>query len=169
MLELKIIIYSAIFLTSSAIGIIKSRKYIYRVEELKEFKNALNMFRTKIKFTYEPIPEIFEQISKSITPAIGGIFKLASYNMNFYPAGEAWTKAMDTDILNINLEDKNILKDLSKLLGATDLDGQLSQIDITYNFLDEQIKKAEKEKLKNESLYRKLGMVIGLGIVIVLL
>lgn len=169
MLELKIIIYSAIFLTSSAIGIIKSRKYIYRVEELKEFKNALNMFRTKIKFTYEPIPEIFNQISKSITPAIGGIFKLASYNMNFYPAGEAWIKAMDTDILNINLEDKNILKDLSKLLGATDLDGQLSQIDITYNFLDEQIKKAEKEKLKNESLYRKLGMVIGLGIVIVLL
>ena len=169
MLGLKILIYSAIFLTCSVIGIIKSQKYIYRVDELKEFKNALNMFRTKIKFTYEPIPEIFEQISKSITPSIGGIFKLASYNMNFYPAGEAWTKAMDTDILNINLEDKNILKDLSKLLGATDLDGQLSQIEITYNFLEEQIKKAERDRLKNESLYRKLGIVIGLGIVIVLM
>ena len=169
MLGLKIIIYSAIFLTCSVIGIIKSQKYIYRVDELKEFKNALNMFRTKIKFTYEPIPEIFEQISKSITPAIGGIFKLASYNMNFYPAGEAWTKAMDTDILNINLEDKNILKDLSKLLGATDLDGQLSQIEITYNFLEEQIKKAERDRIKNEALYRKLGIVIGLGIVIVLM
>ena len=169
MLGLKIMIYSAIFLTCSVIGIMKSQKYIYRVDELKEFKNALNMFRTKIKFTYEPIPEIFEQISKSITPAIGGIFKLASYNMNFYPAGEAWTKAMDTDILNINLEDKNILKDLSKLLGATDLDGQLSQIEITYNFLEEQIKKAERDRIKNEALYRKLGIVIGLGIVIVLM
>ncbi len=169
MLELKIIIYSFIFLTCSAIGIIKSRKYIYRVEELKEFKNALNMFRAKVKFTYEPIPEIFNQISQAVVPTIGGIFKIASYNMNFYPAGEAWNKAIDTDILNINTEDKNILKDLSKLLGATDVEGQLSQIEITYNFLDEQIKKAEKEKTKNEAMYRKLGMVIGLGIVIVLL
>lgn len=169
MLELRIIIYSCIFLTCSAIGLIKSQKYVYRVDELKEFKNALNMFKTKIKFTREPVPEIFNQISKAITPTIGGIFKIASYNMNFYPAGDAWSKAIDTDILNINMEDKAVLKDLSKLLGATDLEGQLSQIEITYNFLDEQIEKAEKEKLKNESLYRKLGMIIGLGIVVILL
>ena len=70
---------------------------------------------------------------------------------------------------NINLEDKNVLKNLSKLLGATDLEGQLSQIEMTSNFLDEQIKKAEKEREKNESMYRKLGMIIGLGIVIILI
>lgn len=169
MLELRIIIYSFIFLTCSAIGLIKSQKYIYRVEELKEFKNALNMFKTKIKFTHEPIPEIFDQIAKTITPTIGGIFRIASYNMGFFTAAEAWSKAIDTDILNINMEDRTILKDLSKLLGATDLEGQLSQIEITYNFLDEQIVKAEKEKVKNEAMYRKLGVIIGLGIVVVLL
>ena len=98
MLSLKIIIYSAIFLTSSAIGIIQSQKYIFRVEELKEFKTALNMFKTKIKFTYEPIPEIFNQISSNIKPNVGGIFKIASHNMKSYPAGEAWMKAMNTDI-----------------------------------------------------------------------
>ena len=89
--------------------------------------------------------------------------------MNFFSAGDAWNKAIDTDILNINLEDKNVLKNLSKLLGATDLEGQLSQIEMTSNFLDEQIKKAEKEREKNESMYRKLGMIIGLGIVIILI
>ena len=169
MLSLKIIIYSAIFLTSSAIGIIQSQKYIYRVEELKEFKNALNMFRTKIKFTYEPIPEIFNQIASSIKPNVGGIFKIASHNMKLYPAGEAWIKAIKTDILNINAEDRKVLMDLSKLLGTTDLDGQLGQIELTYNFLDEQIKKAETEMSRNEVMYRKLGMIIGLGIVVILL
>ena len=127
------------------------------------------MFKTKIKFTYEPLPEIFRQISGAIKPNIGSIFKIASYNMNFFSAGDAWNKAIDTDILNINLEDKNVLKNLSKLLGATDLEGQLSQIEMTSNFLDEQIKKAEKEREKNESMYRKLGMIIGLGIVIILI
>lgn len=169
MLGIKILIYSSIFLVCSTIGLLKSQKYIYRVNELREFKNALNMFKTKIKFTYEPLPEIFRQISGAIKPNIGSIFKIASYNMNFFSAGDAWNKAIDTDILNINLEDKNILKNLSKLLGATDLEGQLSQIEMTSNFLDEQIKKAEKEREKNESMYRKLGMIIGLGIVIILI
>ena len=169
MLGIKILIYSSIFLVCYTIGLLKSQKYIYRVNELREFKNALNMFKTKIKFTYEPLPEIFRQISGAIKPNIGSIFKIASYNMNFFSAGDAWNKAIDTDILNINLEDKNVLKNLSKLLGATDLEGQLSQIEMTSNFLDEQIKKAEKEREKNESMYRKLGMIIGLGIVIILI
>ena len=169
MLGIKILIYSSICLVCSTIGLLKSQKYIYRVNELREFKNALNMFKTKIKFTYEPLPEIFRQISGAIKPNIGSIFKIASYNMNFFSAGDAWNKAIDTDILNINLEDKNVLKNLSKLLGATDLEGQLSQIEMTSNFLDEQIKKAEKEREKNESMYRKLGMIIGLGIVIILI
>lgn len=169
MLAVKILIYSGIFLTCSVIGIVKSQKYIYRVNELKEFKNALNMFKTKIKFTYEPIPEIFDQISKTINSDIGAIFRIASYNMKYCTAGDAWIKAVDSDILNISFEDKNILKDLSKLLGATDIQGQISQIEVTSNFLDEQIKKAEKEKEKNEGMYRKLGMIIGLGIVIILI
>jgi len=169
MLIIKILIYSGIFLTCSAIGIVKSQKYNYRVEELKEFKSALNMFKTKIKFTYEPIPEIFEEISKNILPRIGNVFKNACYNMKTIVAGEAWNKAIDAELLNIDSEDKNILKGLSKFMGETDVEGQISQIEITSTFLDEQIKKAEKEKEKNEGMYRKLGMVIGLGIVIILI
>ena len=169
MLGMKILIYSLIFLTCSIIGILKSQKYTHRVNELKEFKNGLNMFKAKIKFTYEPLPDIFKQIASNISPSIGSIFKIASYNMSFYAAGEAWSKAIDTDILNINTEDKNVLKDLSKLLGATDLQGQIGQIELTSNFLDEQIKKAEKERDKSEGMYRKLGMIVGLGMVIVLI
>ena len=169
MLGIKIIIYSCIFLSCSAIGMLISKKYEERVKELKEFKNALNMFKTKIKFTYEPIPEIFEQISKQIHTNTGAIFKLASCNMEALTAGEAWNMAVDTNILNINEEDKSILKNLSKLLGQTDLEGQISQIELTSNFLDEQIVKAEKERLKSEKMYRTLGMVIGLAIVIILI
>ena len=169
MLAIKIIIYSFIFLTSSIIGIIISKKYDNRVNELKEFKNGLNMFKSKIKFTYEPIPEIFGEISESLDSIPGKIFKLASNNMKLVAAGDAWNMAIDTDILCINEEDKNILKNLSKLLGQTDLEGQLNQIELTSAFLDKQIEKAEKEKLKNEKMYRTLGMIIGLAIVIILL
>lgn len=169
MLGLKIIIYSCIFLSCATIGLLISKKYEERVVQLKEFKNALNMFKTKIKFTYEPIPEIFEEISKQFQTNTGRIFKLASCNMEVLAAGEAWNMAVDTNILCINDEDKSILKNLSKLLGQTDIEGQINQIDLTNQFLNEQIEKAEKERLKNEKMYRTLGMVIGLAIVIILM
>ena len=65
-------------------------------------------------------------------------------------------------------EDKNVLKMLSKLLGQTDTDGQISQIEITENFLEGQIKDAMEAKQKNERLYTRLGTIVGLAIVIVL-
>ena len=49
MVMVKIIIYSFIFITTSLIGLLKSKKYIYRVDELKEFKGALNIFKNKLK------------------------------------------------------------------------------------------------------------------------
>lgn len=169
MLFFKIIIYSVIFLTSSLIGILISKKYLNRVNELKEFKNALNIFKTKMRYTYEPIPEIFKEISYVTNSNIGSVFKQAANKMNLLTAGEAWGLALKMIDLNIDDEDRIILNNLSKLLGKTDVQGQVSQIELTQNFLDEQIRKAELNRVKNERMYRTLGMVIGLAIVIILM
>ena len=59
---IKIIIFSLIILVSSYIGITIAKKYSLREKELKGIKNALNMFRTKIRYTYNTIPEIFKEI-----------------------------------------------------------------------------------------------------------
>lgn len=168
MLLLKILIYSFIFLSCSLIGILISKKYVNRVNELKEFKNALNMFKTKIRYTYAPLPEIFTEISENIDSNISNVFKKASEKMAICPAGEAWNLALRIEDLNIDDEDRNVLKNLSKLLGKTDLEGQLNQIEMTSDFLDNQIKKAENQRAKSEKMYRTLGMVIGMAIVIIL-
>lgn len=168
MLIVKIIIYSFIFLSCSLIGILISRKYVNRVNELREFKNALNIFKTKIRYTYEPIPEIFTEISENVDSNISNVFKCAAEKMNVCAAGEAWDLALKLDDLNIDDEDRNVLRNLSKLLGKTDLEGQLNQIEMTSDFLDKQIKKAEIQKDKSEKMYRTLGMIMGMAIVIIL-
>lgn len=169
MLAIKILIYSFIFLSCSLIGILISKKYSNRVNELKEFKNALNTIKTKMRYTYEPIPEIFTEISENIDSNISIVFKCAAEKMDVCAAGEAWNLALKLDNLNINDEDRNVLKNLSKLLGKTDLEGQLNQIEMTSDFLDNQIKKAENQKDKSEKMYRTLGMIIGMAIVIILI
>ena len=60
----KYILLIFIFGLSTGIGMLISKSYENRVMELKEFKNILNIMKTKIKFTYEPLAEIFRQISK---------------------------------------------------------------------------------------------------------
>ncbi|MCL2382688.1 MAG: hypothetical protein FWC79_00510 [Oscillospiraceae bacterium] len=170
MLIIRIIIYSLIFLGASLIGILVSKKYANRVRELREFKSGLHMFKTKMRFTYEPIPDIFQEISKGLNSNIGTVFSIASNNMKLLTAGRAWELAIEnTRLLNINEEDKKALQNLSRLLGKTDVQGQVSQIEITESILDEQITKAEIDRKRSEKMYRSLGMIIGLAIVIILL
>lgn len=157
---------------STWIGFLVSGKYKNRVSDLTEMKNALNMFETKVRYTYEAIPEIFTQISQTFNnnqSSIGKIFKIASENMKYSPAGDAWNLALDVTDTNMNKEDIKALKGLHKLLGKTDVEGQLSEIELTTSFLDIQITQAIKEKEKNEKLYKTLGIVAGLAIVIILI
>lgn len=169
MFYIKSLVLFCVFLSSSYIGILISKKYSNRVKELKNMKDALNMFETKIKFTYASVPEIFEEISNKMEEDIGEIFKKASKKMTNISAGKAWTEAITETESNMNEEDKTILKGLGKLLGKTDVEGQISEIKLVSNFLDTQIEMAEKEKGKNEKMYKTLGGVIGLTIVIILI
>ncbi len=66
-----------IFISSSLIGKYISKKYTYRLKELEEFKNILNVFKSKIRFTYEPIPEIFKEIANNTKENIAEIFERA--------------------------------------------------------------------------------------------
>lgn len=165
---IKYFILFLILIASSMIGKFISKKYVYRLQELEEIQNSLNILKTKIKFTYEPIPEIFDEISKSSCKNVSNIFKNAKDKMNNATAYIAWKEAVEETITNLKNEDKQVLVTLGKLLGQTDVEGQLSQIEITEKFLEGQLKEALEEKHKNEKLYTRLGTIIGLVIVIVL-
>jgi len=165
---LKYFLLLIILVACSLIGKYLSKKYVLRVTELEEIRNALNMLESKIKFTYEPIPEIFKEIAKNTSQNIGQVFYFAKEKMKTKTANIAWEEAVEESKNNLSKEDKDTLKTLSKLLGQTDVEGQVSQIKITQKFLETQLKEAEKLKEKNERLYSKLGTTIGLTIVIIL-
>ncbi len=167
MIFVKILILILVFGSSFSIGKLIAGKYINRVKELKEMKSALNIFETKIKFTYESVPEIFEQIGNQMEGNIGSVFKESSKKMKDVSAGEAWIQSIEKTESNLNKEDKEILKKLGKLLGRIDADGQISEIELVSNFLDTQIDIAENERNKNEKMYKTLGGIIGLTLVII--
>lgn len=168
MLIIKYMILIILLLSSSYIGVLIAKRYQNRVRELKEMKASLAIFATKIKLTYEPIPQIFEEIGNKENSNISNLFKIASQKMKELPAGEAWKKALEIKEANLKKEDIEVLQGLSNLLGKVDLEGQIGEIELVDNFLDRQIEKAEEESNKSTKMYKTLGITVGLAIVIIL-
>ena len=91
---LKYIDLILIVVVSSYIGISKSKKFSKRVLELKNLKNSLNIFKTKIEFTYEPIREIFLEISKIVYDDKENIFKIFCDNKNVENITVSWNESV---------------------------------------------------------------------------
>ena len=164
MFLLKLLIATGIVSICMYLGILKSKTFENRVVELRKVQASLNMFKTKIEFTYEPVQEIFEEISKIIYQNKENIFE---NTVNFMKEKEltlAWYYSIENIKNDFSKEDRNCLNTLGKLLGKTDKDGQIREICLTENLLENQIQKAEVEKNKNVKLYKTLGTVFGLGI-----
>ncbi|MCI8832759.1 MAG: hypothetical protein HFJ18_03035 [Clostridia bacterium] len=56
-----------------------------------------------------------------------------------------------------------------KILGQTDLQGQIGKVKLTLDFLETQIQHAQTEENKNKKLYKTLGVLTGMGLVIILI
>ena len=96
MLFVKYSILFIIFLIAGLIGNLFSKKYKNRVEELKGFKEAFSIIESKIKFTYEPLGDIFEEISNLFYKnKINCIFREAKNNMKKMDINKSWKEAID--------------------------------------------------------------------------
>ncbi len=160
-----------IIIGSTSIGFLLAKRYYSRIQELKKFLNLINIFQNKMKFTHKPLKDIMEETAKiSNEDEISDIFLSASVKLKEKPLEMAWKESIDekTFLLNLKKEDIDLIKSLSNLLGKTDIDGQMSEIEQFKILLNSNIKNAEEEKEKNAKMYKSLGTIIGLAIVIIL-
>jgi stage III sporulation protein AB len=55
------------------------------------------------------------------------------------------------------------------MLGQTDINGQISKVKLTQEFIEKQIEEATVDENKNQKLYKSLGVLCGLTLVIILI
>ena len=122
---IKYIMLVIVFVLSTILGRKLSMKYKNRLVELENMKIALNIFKTKINYTYSPIPEIFDEISNKIGGNIGKIFKTAKEKMKFENANIAWEESIKKEsYLKLG---KPLLKNRMKSLYKTSTDAKFYQ------------------------------------------
>ncbi len=144
-----------------------------RPAELRKLIGHFQMFENSICYLTELLYEAFGKISKTCDDAVTGIFKDTVSNLSNaeMPASLAWERAVKKNINRTSLikEDESILISFGKMLGNSDLDGQLKNIRLTIGQLEIQVKKAEEKRKKSELMFRRLGILVGSAIVIILI
>jgi stage III sporulation protein AB len=131
------------------------------------------MFENEILFMSNVLIRAFNNISKSLNCEAAKIFRSAAdylSNKVFSDAATAWEQAVRDNVkaASLNKEDEEILISFGKMLGNTDSEGQIKNIHLTIRQLLVQEKKAEELKKSNMEMYRKLGVLGGIAVVIVL-
>ena len=120
MIIVKYIFLFIIFSVVSIIGNLIAKKYKNRVRELKDFKEMFNILESKIKFTYEPLGEIFKEMSEILNKRknIKNVIEETSNNLKNRDFKSAWENSINKNKteLSLNNEDLNIIKGLGNLL-----------------------------------------------------
>jgi stage III sporulation protein AB len=159
---------------SCFLGFFLSKDLSKRPSELRTLQGLLQMLENEMCFLSNLLADSFDKIIKSSDSIVTVFFK---DTINYLKTNEglnaskAWELAVRSNINRTSLkkEDEEIIVSFGKLLGASDLEGQVKNIRLTLNQLKMQEQKAEESKKKNESMYKSLGILSGLAIVIILI
>ena len=161
-----------ILLSSSMIGIYLSYNCKRRIIELEEISEVIFCLNNEICYKNSILYEAIENSIKNCTSLISDFFKEYAELMkkNKYSSKDAINISIEKyeSKFAINIEDINIIKSFSNMLGKTDIEGQKRCIEATLEGLKKQQQKAEKMRAKNEKMYLSLGFLSGLTIVILL-
>jgi stage III sporulation protein AB len=168
------IIGSIIVITAcSILGYVLSKSYSRRPQEIREIQVMLNMFENEIVYMQSFLEDAFIKLGNSSASKSALFFTDAVRLLKSekgIDASKAWEKAVRQNIhmTSLNHEDEKILVSFGKMLGNSDREGQVKNISLLVNQLGLQEKKAEETREKNEGMYKRLGVLCGFAIVILL-
>jgi stage III sporulation protein AB len=163
-----------VLLSSGFLGYILSTDCKKRPQQLRELQALLQMFENQISYLSDVLAEAFERIYRSSNCEVAVFFSstVEKLKMNRgLNASQAWEAAIRENIKKTALdkEDEEILVSFGRILGSSDLDGQVKNIRLALSQLKMQEQKAEANRKKNEGMYKSLGILGGLAVVIVLI
>lgn len=158
-----------IFLTSTVLGMFLSNNIKNKRERLVKERKMLEEISIMIRFNSLTLKEIIYELENEELFCDFKFLKILKIMLEkpiSFP--EAWEQAIKKDDI-ISESEKKVLIELGFNLGTTDIDGQLSTLNIYKIRLDKMIEEeSEKYRVKGK-MYRSLGIMFGamIGILIV--
>lgn len=154
-------------------GYFAARDFTKRPEELRKLQVLLRIIESNISYELDYLGDALIKSAGCNNDIISKIFIESAkiLNQEELCVSEAFLMAVSKYIkkTSLNKEDESILVDFGKMLGGPDVDSYIKNIRYTVERLRIQEQKAEDIKEVNEKMYKRLGVLSGIAIVILLL
>ena len=164
----KIIGLMLIIFACAGMGYSKNQELKNHLKELENLKQAFYMLRGELQYTRATFEDVFEKIGDKIKGPIGEWLKSLCrrlYEKEHNSFEEIWDISIEQKLQESYLkkEDLNELKDIGKNLGY------FENIDLFIEQLEYKIQKTREDCETKGKLYRSIGIMGGVFLVILLL
>lgn len=162
-----------VFFSCTAAGVFLSMRDKFRAEELKEMKRGLMLLKSEISYASKPLYEAMIEISEKTENTTSEIFEDAGRMLkarNVATVAEAWEKTIKDRRSRtfFKSEDIDMFVAFAKVLGGSDKECQLSNIDTVIDYINMKSEELLKKNSKDARLFKSAGVLGGILIVVVL-
>ena len=158
---------------SGLMGMSISRSFRDRPNEIREIRSALRMLETEIAYVSTPLPEALILVGRRIGSKTEAFFASVGESLMMAgapPASEAWLQVLDSWLMTTALteSDAQILRTAGLGLGSSDRENEIKKLKLAQEHLRNAEASAERDRERNERMWRTIGFLGGLAVVIIL-
>jgi len=162
-----------ILFSASMVGWQIGRYYAYRPVQLRALLVALQMLETEIVYGLTPLNRAFVKVGQRVSEDVGKMFLFAAELLNTEKAqsaeealrqamGKLWTHTA------LRKQERDVLTSLGQVLGSSDREDQQKHLRLAVTHLQGLAEEARLEQEKYEKMYKSLGFLGGLLVVILM-
>lgn len=160
--------------STTLIGFSYGGRYSNRLNNLIYMEQCLKILETEIVYGAIPLPEALSSVYHKGNKKVSIIFEDIKNHLLENKKGdvfESFAHVINSskDKLNFRKEDIEIILSLGRVLGSSDREDQEKNFKLILTQINVLQREAKLEKDKNEKMYKNLGVLTGIAIVIILL
>ena len=160
--------YVLIIAACSGIGISKGQEMERHLEALEELKKLFYLLRSELKYTRAPFAELFQKISPKVAEPYSNWLRRLSQRLRGRGTGtfeEVWHTSIEEDLTEQSLKAEELeeLKSIGKSLEYPE------SLDLYIAQLEYKIKHTREVYQSKKKLYRSMGIMCGIFLVVLLL
>ena len=171
---LKLIGAALILFAGIAFGFAQASLYARRPKELRQLAHALTTLESEIVFGISPLPEAFQRVASAVPKPVSSLFADMSERLAQGDADatveDCWRSAVTNawPKLALGQAERDALLSLCAQLGVTDRADQAKHLRLVLAQLSAEELNAREEQARYEKMWRSVGLLSALLVVILL-
>ncbi|MDF2921997.1 MAG: spoIIIAB [Paenibacillaceae bacterium] len=170
---IKLIGALCIICAGTLLGFYQALQLSARPRQIRQSLQGLQRLETEILYGFTPLSEAFVSVAGSLTGPVSTLFERAGAKLDNGEAGtvaDSWRQAIDTCWANTAMKrtEREALLQLGSILGISDRADQAKHLRLAVSVLQAEEAAAAEDYRRYGSMWRSLGLLSGVLIVILM-